>query len=355
MNSSRVNSLDWQRGLLALSIMLYHLTSWQIQELDSSSLLGKFGIYGVSMFFVLSGLSMALVYNDYIKNVKTSLIFIIRRIFRIWPLLWLAVIIVTAGKIAMRKNPEWILVALNLTTSFGFVSPESYINAGAWSIGNEMVYYTITPIIIYAYNKGLIYGNILTTLTVAVALLFSLNFLSAENTLSDQWRIYINPFNNLFFYSSGIAIYYNFRLLSESAKNRLPIILVPLSLLLLIPAQGDQINIVTGWTRTAYSVASISMVMFFYKIPFNLPRSISHTLTQLGIATYGIYLLHPIFYQATNLLFKKINLHANPYAIISVTIALTIVSAIVIYNLFELSLIRFGKKITTSGAGAVKL
>ncbi|HOY69302.1 MAG TPA: hypothetical protein PLZ85_00405 [Methylotenera sp.] len=55
----RLDSLDWLRGLLAFSIMIYHLTSWEISPLESSHLLGRLGIYGVSMFFLLSGLSMA--------------------------------------------------------------------------------------------------------------------------------------------------------------------------------------------------------------------------------------------------------------------------------------------------------
>jgi peptidoglycan/LPS O-acetylase OafA/YrhL len=50
----RIEALDWLRGLMAVSIMLYHLTIWYIVALDSSSVLGRLGIYGVSVFFVLS-------------------------------------------------------------------------------------------------------------------------------------------------------------------------------------------------------------------------------------------------------------------------------------------------------------
>jgi hypothetical protein len=43
----RIDSLDWQRGLLAFAIMAYHLTSWELHALDASTLLGRLGIYGV--------------------------------------------------------------------------------------------------------------------------------------------------------------------------------------------------------------------------------------------------------------------------------------------------------------------
>ena len=57
----RIESLDWLRGLMAVSIMIYHLTGGLFFTLDSSSVLGRLGVYGVSVFFVLSGLSMAVV------------------------------------------------------------------------------------------------------------------------------------------------------------------------------------------------------------------------------------------------------------------------------------------------------
>ncbi len=49
----RLDSLDGLRGILAFAIMLYHLRGWQLGSLDSSSLLGRLGIYAVSMFFVV--------------------------------------------------------------------------------------------------------------------------------------------------------------------------------------------------------------------------------------------------------------------------------------------------------------
>ena len=69
---NRIESLDWLRGLMAIAIMFYHLTSWHISPLDSSNILGRLGIYGVSVFFVLSGLSMAVVYSSFIVDVKTA-------------------------------------------------------------------------------------------------------------------------------------------------------------------------------------------------------------------------------------------------------------------------------------------
>jgi peptidoglycan/LPS O-acetylase OafA/YrhL len=65
---NRFEPLDWLRGLLALSITVYHLTCCALQPPDASTFLGRLGIYGVSMFFVLSGLSMAAAYATFIGD-----------------------------------------------------------------------------------------------------------------------------------------------------------------------------------------------------------------------------------------------------------------------------------------------
>ncbi len=192
----RIEPLDWQRGLLAFAIMIYHLTGWHYRHPDAATVLGRLGIYGVTMFFVLSGLSMALVYSNFILDGRTSIAFFVRRIFRIWPLLWVAVTVATAGGVLLNDNYiDWSLILLNLTTLFGFVSPGAYVNTGAWSIGNEMVYYALTPALIWIYNRRIAYGNLVFAATAVIGAYFAFYALSSEAILAAQWNTYINPFN----------------------------------------------------------------------------------------------------------------------------------------------------------------
>jgi len=92
--SNRIESLDYLRGIMALSVMIYHLTSWNLYHPDASTLLGRLGVYAVSIFYILSGLSIAIAYSHFIIDIKSSIAFYIRRIFRIWPLLWVCIIAV---------------------------------------------------------------------------------------------------------------------------------------------------------------------------------------------------------------------------------------------------------------------
>ena len=344
----RNEPLDWLRGLLAAAIMLYHLAAWQIAQPDASSLLGRLGVYGVSMFFILSGLSIALVYHRFITDGSTAGRFFVRRIFRIWPLLWLAIICVTGARLLQGKPTDWTQLLLNLTTLFGFVSPANYINTGAWSIGNEMVYYALTPAIIAVYNRNKHAGNLITGATIAIGLVFSHALLHAEISLADQWVTYVNPLNNLFLYCCGIALYYNATHIRLSKATCLAILAVGASVFVWYPVAGDQIHILTGWNRVVFCIASVCMVLAFYKSAMPISRVLALPLTQLGLATYGVYLLHPVVWNAVSLLFDRLHVKPTPIASIGSTIICTLVFAWLSYRYYELPLINWGKKLTTS-------
>lgn len=341
---NRLESLDWLRGLMALSIMLYHFGGRN----DAATPLGKLGIYGVSIFFILSGLSMAIAYDKYIKDFRSSANFFIRRLFRIWPLLWLAVVLVAVPAYLSGKPYSGTMIALNLSTLFGFIAPTEYINMGAWSIGNEMVYYAFTPAFIAAYHWRKSVGNLVTLAAVAIGFVFAFYILDPSSTLGDQWALYINPFNNLFLYCAGLAIYYNFREVEAPRGWHLPILLIAVALFFLYPSSGDQINIVTGVNRVAMSLIALTIVFAFYKCPPTLPKFLGDKFEQLGIATYGVYLLHPIVLDFTRGAFQMLGVHIK-YLPTLLAIGLTIVLAIFTFRFFESPLTKLGKRVTQGG------
>ena len=308
-------------------------------------------MYGVSIFFILSGLSMAIAYDRYITDLRTSVTFFIRRLFRIWPLLWLAVALVAIPTYLIEKGTHGqdpyrlSTIILNLTTLFGFVAPTEYINMGAWSIGNEIVYYAFTPIFIGAYHWRKSIGNAVTLATVGIGLLFAFSLLNPAENLKTQWATYINPFNNLFLYCTGLAIYYNFRDLTVPVSRHAPIFVFPVIIFFLYPTSGDQINLVTGFNRVAMSIISAAIVLAFYKCAPVLPKFIGDKFEKLGIATYGVYLLHPIVLDFTRAAFRFFDVQTN-YLPTLLAVGLTIVFALFTYKFYEAPLTNLGKRLS---------
>lgn len=336
----RFESLDWLRGLMAFAIMIYHMVSWELFHPESGSLLGNIGIYGVSIFFVLSGLSMGIVYNNYIKDFQTSIVFFIRRLFRLLPLLWIAIAVIVGIDYLVHGTLDIYKIFLNITLLFGFVAPDSYINVGAWSIGNETFYYAFTPFLIMLYAKNKQLGNLAVLGLVAVGMYFAFSALDPNKPLADQWNTYINPFNNFFLYACGLAMYFNFH--DVSMKNIANIlIVVSIAIFCLYPVAGDQINITTGVNRIIFALASIALTLGFYKLELNIPSLISKPLANLGEATYGVYLLHPVVYIFVN------KVTEDPIICASTTVIVTIIAANLSYQFYEKRFIKIGKKVTT--------
>lgn len=339
----RIEPLDWLRGLMALSIMFHHMNRWFLSPLDSTTALGRLGVYGVSVFFILSGLSMAIVYNSYITNINKTIDFFIRRVFRIWPLLWLVIIIVVVQQYTIGVDYSWKLLFINFTTLFGFIMPTQGIASGSWSIGNEMVYYSLTPILIYCYNKKKWMGNSVLFISFLIGLYFAFYIIDAKSNLSHEWSTYINPFNNLFLYVMGIGMYYNLKDLK--IKNWINILILIIACLLFsyLPVKDDLINVIVGVNRLVFVSLSFVIVLCFYKMEIILPKIFSNSLETLGIATYGVYLLHPIVYLGVSSL-----LITNVYLNFGLVSIITILSAIFLYHYFEVKFIKIGKNLTNS-------
>jgi exopolysaccharide production protein ExoZ len=350
LKKQRIETLDWLRGLMALSIMYYHITGWNLVPLDSTNSLGRIGVYGVSIFFVLSGLSMAIVYNSYIKNIATSINFFIRRIFRIWPLLWVVCFFIFIQQYLTGIH-IWKQLFVNITTLFGFYKPTAYMATGAWSIGNEMVYYALTPLVFCLYNYKKWAGNVFLLVCFFVGLFFAFFLLDPLRTLSDQWAIYVNPFNNLFLYVMGIGMFYNFKDVNVETKINSMALVITVLLFCFLPFEGDQIVIVAGIGRIVFVLLSLSIVFCFYKMKIKLPSLLSYSLELLGLATYGVYLIHPIVYFS---FFNLIEIKNDLLAFVVVPL-LTIIISIISYKIFELKFITLGKKLTSTSIEPIKL
>ncbi len=59
----RLYNLDYLRGLAALGIFFYHYRSWSICKFSADTFIGRIEGYGVSVFYVLGGLTLFCGYN----------------------------------------------------------------------------------------------------------------------------------------------------------------------------------------------------------------------------------------------------------------------------------------------------
>ncbi|QPW27655.1 acyltransferase [Edwardsiella ictaluri] len=147
----RIHSIDYLRGIMALSVVLYHFSGLP----DASSLLGRLGIYAVSSFYVISGMALFLAHKKDSWSVHNYCSFMLRRFARLAPVYWLALIIFTIYFFLFSDGPQissWKYIQ-NILLIFGITNPTEYIIMGGWSIGNEVVFYLFFPLLIFFLLK----------------------------------------------------------------------------------------------------------------------------------------------------------------------------------------------------------
>ena len=339
----RLYNLDYLRGLAAFGIMINHLLIWTRGEYNSENFMGRIGIYGVAIFYVLSGMAMYLVYHKKMVPSKPDLIdFIKKRFLRIFPLMWLVTI---ATIVLSGVKPDALKVFLNLSGLFGFISWHGYFAPGAWSIGNELVFYAFFPVFIFFANRSKTGLFIFSTLLFAIYIYFAFFLLDENIDLGSQWRNYVNPLNQVFLFLSGFLIVMFLKNKQINNRNILILLLAAIALFVFYPASGDTINLVTGITRLVFTAICIVVCISFFKLTFKLPNFIHKPLTILGEASYSVYLLHPLIYKALSLLFSQFGATQDIplYLLAIISGILTLLASYLVYWYFERYFMRSGR------------
>lgn len=339
---NRLPYLDYLRGIAAFLIMVYHYILFAIGNPPVETFIKKAGLYGVSVFYVLSGLTLFHVYSQDLSPERKDMIkFFAKRFFRIFPLLWLA----TFATIYLRGFTGFKILLLNLTGLFSIVDPSAYIATGVWSIGNELTFYLLFPISLFLLNRNKAAFWILTSVTFGLYLYYAFVALPPYSTLVSGIKTYINPLNQVFLFQAGILIGWLFRDVRMNQALLLGLLILSLLAFTFYPVHGDVINLATGFTRLVYTLLSAVIVLCAFKFSFALPSFIGKPLHKLGEISYGLYLLHPLVLIVVQVVFRKFIGPVSVYYILALSMVASLITSYFVYSYFEKPSIRIGNRI----------
>lgn len=342
---NRINNLDYLRGLAAFGIMVFHYLSWTLGEFESNTILGRIGIYGVSIFYILSGLTLSFVYQSNLKfDRKTLFNFFKKRILRIFPLLWMVNVLTI---LIFSLKPNWIDIILNFTGLFGVFKWSTYLATGTWSIGNELSFYLFFPFYFWLLKNSKIWSLVISLFIFVIYLYFGFILLQPDKTLSQSWHNYVNPLNQLFLFTAGVMLSHYFNSINLKPKITISIILVGVFLLFLLPAYGNTINIVTGVNRLIFTFACVLICLGFYKLDWKGPSYIHLPLKMLGDTSYSVYLLHPLLYAVVGLLniyLKDLGFGFSETIRLILSLSFTLIVSYLVYKYFETFFVKLGRK-----------
>lgn len=326
----RVYTLDYLRGSAALFILIYHYLYFEGLQFDGESFIRRMGYYGVTIFYILSGLTLFYVYSEKLSFKKSELKkFFVKRAARILPLLWVVSI---TSIVFSHKSPNFLDVFLNFSGLFGFFKWDTYFATGAWSIGNELVFYSFFPFLLFAARKN---GNLfwyVGALILLISIYFSYCLL--PNPVN-HWRNYTNPLNQLIYFYSGIAIGKLF--VNKNYSNTFLIILLVVSLLVFItyPSGINDTLLVIKGNRYVFFILCWIIVASLYLLKVNPKLIIHKPFLFLGEISYGIYLFHPIVYFFSKKILSILHINLSMYFFLFVSTLLSILISYLSYRFFE--------------------
>lgn len=293
---------------MALAVLVFHYDKWLVGAWDANSLQGRLGVYAVSTFFVLSGLTLTLVYEVRLEaTVQSWAKFFKKRFWRIFPLLWLA----TGATLVLDDLPRsWSTILLNFTGLFGFVDPSRDIATGAWSIGCELVFYAAFPTLLWLskVSRATFFGAFLLLFLLGCWGAFA--WFPVEKTAqSDWWEMYVQVKNQAFFFMGGMVIGV-FKQGLARIQRTIWILVLVLSILGFVcwPIGSEAFQLISGWNRVVFSGLTLVIVASVFNCKIELSGRIGKMFTWLGAISYSLYLLHPLLFRAVGAVVRKLEL-----------------------------------------------
>lgn len=152
VGKDRLTSLDSCRGVAILMVIAFHV-SLTYRPAPWVERLTAIGNLGVQLFFLVSAVTMCLMWDQRREESQRTLKFYIRRFLRIAPLFWFGIVFYT---LAWHVSPDggglqgvtWFQVVMtSVFLHTFFPSATNSVVPGGWSIGIEMGFYVVFPLL----------------------------------------------------------------------------------------------------------------------------------------------------------------------------------------------------------------
>jgi peptidoglycan/LPS O-acetylase OafA/YrhL len=305
LSKSRRETLDFIKGLASLLIFVFHFFA-----LYPSGPVVTFGpinhvilnyfAMGVPLFFSLSGLSLYIGYRDKHANPGFVKDFYLRRLFRILPLFYIVTLCWFLIFYSRGATPAFEKVASTLSFIFNLIPErhESLVAAG-WSVGVEMLFYVVFPIIVARIYS--IRSSMILLVGTCVTSVFSFKYLTTFFPGSTYPELSI--FSHGHFFAGGIAVYWLagcwFQALQRIGKfgRLMPCISFcagVISICILTSIWFG--NTFSGLDRSVVRVLWVIPIMFllFSACIVKPSQPWIRPFVKLGEWSFSLYLLHPL-------------------------------------------------------------
>lgn len=341
--SGKFNSVQILRGLAALLVVIGHTLQHPMTE--PPRILGVFGAFGVSIFFVISGFIISYI-NP--RNFAPAG-FLWRRIIRVVPLYWICTIFLAFCAIYLPSlfkstsyTPDYLARSLAFLPALvpGAIDDWRPLLKPGWSLNYEIFFYAL--FVLFWWCESGLRRTIMMSLVLGV-LIAGAFFVERNGSFAS---FYLN-FNLMpFLAGMWLAELQRRGFWNDFSVNSLPVLLFFVALSIALLFSVDLTVLPFFIESLAYLLASVLLVITALCTDRWLQNlSPRNLLVQIGDSSYSLYLTHMFVVGAGWAVFNRLGLGgwAFPLAVTGIIVA-SLIGAKISYLIIEKPLMRLGRK-----------
>jgi exopolysaccharide production protein ExoZ len=279
-------SIQYLRGLAALSVLGTHALQWPLAEMNMGLL--KTGRLGVDVFFVISGFIITTIAGDGRFDPRE---FLVRRAFRIVPAYWAATLLITILAVAMPTQFRTTVPTMEgLVKSLLFIpslEPKAPLLLLGWTLNFEVFFYLVFASLFFLRSEARTFA----LLGIFAALVGVGQFVSG---LSHVEAIYTSP--SLIGFSFGIILAQAYRhglFVRFCEQLRWAAIAAPCVLLVAFYAvDWGGAEEIALWKHILMSSTAFSIVLFGLNCEAANQVAYIKLFKHIGDISYSVYLFH---------------------------------------------------------------
>ncbi len=352
--ADKIYSIQYLRIAAALMVVFQH----GVHEVNQIAATGHFGttnltvdgVFGVKVFFVISGFIMHALAKPRLKTPGYWWKFLVERFLRVAPMYWLATTLFLCAAVLFSSQVNHATInPLHVLASYGFVpyprpgdQEMSPVLALGWSLNYEMFFYVLFGACIFLNTR-----SITLACTAAFVLIAALHGFTPQVTALNYLS---KPIILLFL--AGALISYLHQVISQ--RLNLPSWAFVAIIAMLVGIKQAFVPL-DGPIQEEFPLA-IAMVAAAAFIRINDSRTlVSRVLTTGGDASFSLYLFHIFAINAVILIVKKLHFidRIGAYPVLSLCIMASLAAGYLVFRYIETPILSWTVRVRKSLFGFV--
>lgn len=290
--------------------------------------------------------------------------YLIKRFWRIAPLFYFMIACELCRRVVSSDiMPSVQTILLNITFGFGLVPPSTTIVSASWSVGVEMLFYALLPVLMLSVRRTTVVLLVL-SVVARVAIRVELTELYRAMTAHTRWNWGYFAFeSNFCFFVMGLLAY---RLQHTMARDSVlarwvfPTVALSLFGFLMLTALDQPLKRAGRVDLLLWVVGFSALAVWQCQRP---SRGIANWFFEhVGERSYSVYLLHPVVIPFLRTPLQQLNgwlaSYLGPYAFFVsavLVIGVLLLASEITYRFIEVPGIRFGRRITSAVTGRAQV